>query len=176
MLIRVNSRLKRYWFWPGAGRLHECSQPAKMRSVSMSQFQRCFSRIMKIHLTIPLNTLRAGRMGEASLCLEFVLIHVNSWLKRFWFWPGAHGLLSALSQQKCGLSQCPSLMTSVHGGISPKLLLAPHVLTRTAWVRYNSDRLMSGKCGEKPPLPRNCKRQELSIIATGIHREGCSGR
>jgi hypothetical protein len=28
--------------------------------------------------------------------------------KGFWFWPGADGLLSAISQQKCGLSQCPS--------------------------------------------------------------------
>ena len=127
-----------------------------------------------IHRSIPnfilwlvVNCLRWAPWEKASLCLEFVLIHVNSWLRRFWFWPGAHGLLSALSQQKCGLSQCPSLMTSVHGGISPKLLLAPHVLTRTAWVRYNSDRLMSGKCGEKPPLPRNCNSPRTELIATG---------
>src|SRR5258708_2387803 len=40
VLFRLHSRLKRFWFWPGAGGLLSASSPTKMRSVSMSQFHR----------------------------------------------------------------------------------------------------------------------------------------
>lgn len=39
-------------------------------------------------------------------------------------------------------------------------------LTRFQSLSYNSRDLGNGKSGEIPPLPRNCKRSELSMNAT----------
>ena len=40
---------------------------------------------------------------------------------------------------------------------------------------YKFIRLMHGKRGENPPLPRNCNRRELSVVATEVVTwEGCS--
>jgi hypothetical protein len=33
---------------------------------------------------------------------------------------------------------------------------------------YKFIRLMHGKRGENPPLPRNCNRRELSVVATEV--------
>src|SRR6476646_5564358 len=44
--------------------------------------------------------------------------------------------------------------------------IKPDTLTLRTRALINSNCLMYGKSGENPPLPRNCNRRELSVVAT----------
>src|SRR5215469_7599758 len=47
-------------------------------------------------------------------------------------------------------------------------------LTNSCTLSYNSPDLVTGSASENPPLPRNCKRLEPSMIAT-VRRGGWEG-
>src|SRR5258708_552153 len=79
-------------------------------------------------------------MGESKSPLRIRVVRVNSWLTRFWSWPGAHGLLSSSQPTKMrsvSISQCKDFGSCGH---FPKTVKYPSVTYRHAIACENGFR------------------------------------